>query len=173
MPIKERRIFIKTSADFMPAPLALRKKLRKPFVPAVRRWTAAQLASHSYSLEILELSESPSSKLVHWISTSRMRERLISAIAHDRVPLEHGTIDVAKLGTVETTSEDQAYPIECALQLRDRRGWRAAEPGPQVIRLLFDQPQRLTNLAHAGICSPVVSGWPAVVPRNCSSAMEF
>jgi hypothetical protein len=45
---------------------------------------------------------------------------------------------------VEITSEDQAYPIEFAL--RDRRGWRAAEPGPQVIRLLFDQPQKLSRI---------------------------
>ena len=56
-----------------------------------------------------------------------MRKRLISQIPHGRrVPLDNGALDVANLGTVEITSEDQAYPIEYALQLRDRPGWRAA-----------------------------------------------
>ncbi len=75
-----------------------------------------------------------------------MRKRLISPIPHDRVPFDNGALDVANLGAVEITSEDQAYPIEYALQLGDRRGWRAAEPGPQVIRLLFDQPQKVSRI---------------------------
>jgi hypothetical protein len=33
-----------------------------------------------------------------------------------------------------------------ALRLGERRGWRAAGPGPQIIRLLFDQPQRLKRI---------------------------
>ena len=27
------------------------------------------------------------------------------------------------------------------------RGWRAAEPGPQTIRLIFDQPQKLKQIS--------------------------
>ena len=76
----------------------------------------------------------------------RMRKRLVSPIPHDSVPLENGGLDVANLATVEITSEDQAHPIEFALQLGHRRGWRAAQPGPQVIRLLFDQPQKLSRI---------------------------
>jgi len=75
-----------------------------------------------------------------------MRKRLVSPIPHDRVPFDNRGLDVANLGIVEITSEDRAYPIEFALQLGDRRGWRAAEPGPQVIRLLFDQPQKLSRI---------------------------
>jgi hypothetical protein len=75
-----------------------------------------------------------------------MRKRLISPIPPDRLPFDGGGLDVANLGMVEITSEDQAYPIECALQLGERRGWRAAEPGPHVIRLLFDQPQKLERI---------------------------
>jgi hypothetical protein len=75
-----------------------------------------------------------------------MRKRLIAPIAHDRVPFDNGGLDVANLGMIEITSEDQAYPIEFALQLGDRRGWRASEPGLQIIRLLFDQPQRLRRI---------------------------
>ena len=74
-----------------------------------------------------------------------MRKRLISAVLHDRVPFDGG-LDLANLATVEITSEDEAHPIECALQLGETRGWCAAEPGPQVIRLLFDQPQKLKRI---------------------------
>ena len=48
--------------------------------------------------------------------------------------------------TVEITSEDETHPIECALQLGETRGWRAAEHGPQIIRLLFDQPPKLKRI---------------------------
>jgi hypothetical protein len=75
-----------------------------------------------------------------------MRKRLMSPILHDRLPFDGGGLDVANLGMVEITSEDEAYPIECALQLGERRGWRAAESGPQIIRLLFDQPQKLKRI---------------------------
>ena len=75
-----------------------------------------------------------------------MRKRLVTPIPHDRVPFESGALDVANLAIVEVTSEHQAYPIEFALQLGDRRGWRAAEPGAQTIRLLFDEPQKLGRI---------------------------
>jgi len=75
-----------------------------------------------------------------------MRKRLISSIPGDLTPLDRDGLDLANLGVVEITSEDEAYPIEGALQLGERRGWRAAAPGPQVIRLLFDKPQRLKRI---------------------------
>ena len=75
-----------------------------------------------------------------------MRKRLISPIPHERVRSDSGGLDLANLGMVEITSEDEAYPIEHALQLGETRGWRAAEPGPQVIRILFDHPQKLKRI---------------------------
>jgi hypothetical protein len=112
-----------------------------------------------------------------------MRKRLISSIPHDRVPFDGSGLDLANLGMVEITSEDEAYPIECALQLGERRGWRAAEAGPQILRLLFDQPQRLKriwlvfeeteNPAHTRVRPEMVTGSRAFLPRNCSPAMEF
>jgi len=80
-----------------------------------------------------------------------MRKRLMSPILHDRLPFDGDGLDLANLGTVETTSEDEAYPIECALQEGERRGWRAAEAGLQIIRLLFDR-----STSHKG---SNVSGW--------------
>jgi hypothetical protein len=52
-----------------------------------------------------------------------MRKRLMSPILHDRLPFDGDGPDLANLGTVEITSEDEAYPIECALQEGERRGW--------------------------------------------------
>lgn len=75
-----------------------------------------------------------------------MRKRSISPISNERAPFDRGSLDLSRLGTVEITSEDSAHPIEFALQLGDKRGWRAAEPGPQVIRLVFDEPQKLKRI---------------------------
>jgi hypothetical protein len=79
-------------------------------------------------------------------SQLHMRKRLISPNLGDRTPLDRDGLDLANLGRVEITSEDEAYPIEGALQLGERRGWRAAEAGPQIIRLLFDQPQQFKRI---------------------------
>jgi hypothetical protein len=53
--------------------------------------------------------------------------------------------DVERHAEIEVTSEDPARPIESALHAAtgNAGGWRAAEPGPQTIRLRFDEPQRL------------------------------
>jgi hypothetical protein len=47
---------------------------------------------------------------------------------------------------VEVTSEDKNYPIESAFVSGETQGWRAAVPGSQTIRLVFDQPQRLRRV---------------------------
>ena len=75
-----------------------------------------------------------------------MRKRLMTSIPNDRVPFSEGGLDVANLAMVEITSEDEAFPIEFALQPGKKGGGRAAEPGAQIIRLLFDQPQRLKRI---------------------------
>jgi hypothetical protein len=50
---------------------------------------------------------------------------------------------------VEVTSEDEEHPIESALVAAGKQGWRAADSGTQTIRLIFDEPQRLTRIALA------------------------
>ena len=49
-------------------------------------------------------------------------------------------------GTGELTDEDPSFPIEAALCPGPPDGWRASLPGPQVIRLVFDQPHALHHL---------------------------
>jgi len=41
----------------------------------------------------------------------------------------------------------QRLPVESAFVSGDARGWRAAAPGSQTIRLVFDQPQRLNCIS--------------------------
>ena len=49
---------------------------------------------------------------------------------------------------VEVTSEEKAYPIESALLPGENEncGWRAANPGSQIIRFIFDEPQTLRRI---------------------------
>jgi hypothetical protein len=76
-----------------------------------------------------------------------MRKRLITPIPLD-VPSRHeGWLDLGRLAVVEVTSEDKDCPVESALVSGETRGWRAADSGTQTIRLMFDQPQRLTRIA--------------------------
>jgi hypothetical protein len=59
---------------------------------------------------------------------------------------DQGWLDLDKAASVEVTSEDENYPIESALLADEKGGWRAAEPGSQTIRLIFDKPQRLRRI---------------------------
>jgi hypothetical protein len=56
-----------------------------------------------------------------------------------------GWLDLNKAASVEVSSEDENYPIESLLG-DEKRGWRAAEPGTQTIRLIFDNPQKLSRI---------------------------
>jgi hypothetical protein len=55
-------------------------------------------------------------------------------------------LDLERIAAVEISSEDPNFPIEHALGKAGTTGWRAATPGPQKIRLLFDQPQTIRRI---------------------------
>ena len=61
--------------------------------------------------------------------------------------IEQNWLDLDRVASVVLTSEDSAFPIECALLGQSEQGWRAAKPGVQNIRLIFDQPQRLKRIS--------------------------
>ena len=76
-----------------------------------------------------------------------MRKRVtMSPAPKDLATPDQDWLDVEQLAQVEVTSEDSAHPIEAALVPGGESGWRAAQPGEQTIRLIFDQPQRLTRV---------------------------
>jgi hypothetical protein len=74
-----------------------------------------------------------------------MRKRMIQH-TRDASSLDQPWLDVTPLAQVELTSEDPACPIDAALTPSTAPGWRAAHPGEQVIRLVFDRPQALHHL---------------------------
>jgi hypothetical protein len=61
-------------------------------------------------------------------------------------PADRDWLDLERLAQVEVSSEAEAFPIEAALLLGRGAGWRAAQAGPQLIRILFDTPQRLSQI---------------------------
>ena len=57
-----------------------------------------------------------------------------------------GWLDVGKLALVEVTSEEAARPVESALLPGASAGWRAAAPGEQTLRVVFDEPLNLRRV---------------------------
>ena len=75
-----------------------------------------------------------------------MRKRLVGHGPGEVAAAEPGWLNLEHLAQVEITSEDVGYPIESALLPGTGSGWRAAQPGEQTIRLLFDEPLRLKRI---------------------------
>src|SRR6266852_7475172 len=78
-----------------------------------------------------------------------MRKRVITPIPQSIRPHDEGWLDLESAASVEVTSEEKDYGIDSALLAGETQGWRAASPGTQTIRLLFDQPQRLRRISLA------------------------
>lgn len=76
-----------------------------------------------------------------------MRKRLITPTPENIQTHEDRWLDVERAATIEITSEDKEFPIEAAFVSGVARGWRAATPGSQTIRLIFDQPQKLSRIS--------------------------
>jgi hypothetical protein len=75
-----------------------------------------------------------------------MRKRVIGHGPREVSAVEPGWLDLERLAQVEITSEDINHPIESALIPDMGSGWRAAQPGEQTIRLLFDETLRLKRI---------------------------
>jgi hypothetical protein len=76
-----------------------------------------------------------------------MRKRLITTTSQNTPHLDKGWLDLDRAARVEVTSEAKEYPVESALVSGEMRGWRAADSGTQTIRLIFDEPQKLTRIS--------------------------
>ena len=75
-----------------------------------------------------------------------MRKSILSQPAADvSLPSAREWLDLQELASAEISSEDAQHPFENALQ-GGKGGWRAAGPGPQVIRLNFDHPQSIRRI---------------------------
>jgi hypothetical protein len=78
-----------------------------------------------------------------------MCKRVVEPVSAS-MPYDHSIaeewIDLASAARVEITSEDRQHPVEAALLSTGQGGWRAARPGEQTIRLIFDQPQHVKRI---------------------------
>ena len=76
-----------------------------------------------------------------------MRKRLISVAPETVRSPGESRLNVEQTAIIEYTSEAKDHPVESAFISGQPLGWRAAAPGTQTIRLVFDQPQRLKHIS--------------------------
>jgi hypothetical protein len=70
-----------------------------------------------------------------------MRKSIIPRGERDEPTPADEWVDLDRAARVEVTSEDPDHPVESALIPGRGAGWRAAGPGPQTVRLRFDEPR--------------------------------
>ena len=75
-----------------------------------------------------------------------MRKKTINQISAGISPAGQKWLDLERLAQVEVTSESAAHSIESALVPGTGPGWRAAQPGEQTIRVIFDEPVSLRRI---------------------------
>ena len=76
-----------------------------------------------------------------------MRKHIINPTTERSETPGQGWLNLEHAAVVEVTSEDKDFPVELAFASEDARGWRAAAPGIQTVRLIFDHPQRLRSVS--------------------------
>jgi hypothetical protein len=76
-----------------------------------------------------------------------MRKRIIDLAPTIIQPRNESWLDLDAAATVEVTSEEKDFPVEASLSAEQTHGWRAAEPGSQTIRLIFDEHQKLRHVS--------------------------
>src|SRR4051794_17178057 len=59
---------------------------------------------------------------------------------------EQGWLDFRDIATVEVTSEEPGFHIESVFKSECGLGWRAAEPGEQQVRIIFDHPTPIRRI---------------------------
>lgn len=75
-----------------------------------------------------------------------MRKRVIGQESASADQGAGGWLDLEPIAQVEISSEEPGHPIEAALRAGPGPGWRAAAPGPQTVRLIFDRPQLIRRI---------------------------
>ena len=75
-----------------------------------------------------------------------MRKQIMNQGTEEVSTPDKNWLDLEGLAQVEVSSEDAAHPIESALIPNIGQGWRAAQPGTQTVRLLFDKPQEIRSI---------------------------
>lgn len=84
-----------------------------------------------------------------------MRKRIVGIPVGVHAESDGGWLNLSEMATVEVQSEDAEFPIEAAFGRDGGKGWRASGTGPQLIRILFDEPARI-NRIHLSFHEPAV-----------------
>jgi hypothetical protein len=74
-----------------------------------------------------------------------MPKVIIAPITYNKALPTEKWLNLEELATVHVTSEQPNFPIESAFN-PEGIGWRAASPGTQTIRLVFDGPQQINRI---------------------------
>lgn len=75
-----------------------------------------------------------------------MRKNIVSRTGSEPES-EQGWLDLEQLARVEVSSEEPTHQVEYALKPDAGPGWRAAEPGEQFLRLIFDHPVNIRKVS--------------------------
>jgi hypothetical protein len=68
----------------------------------------------------------------------------VGLVTEDQV--EANWIDLSVHAKAEISSENPNHPLEHALGFGSNGGWRAASPGKQKIKFIFDSPQQIKRV---------------------------
>ena len=116
--------------------------LQPASVSAIAVRSSTTISDHYQNLYAILSIQCPRS-----VQGTNVRKRIVTPTPTIVTTAEEGWLDPEHVATVEVTSEDKDFPIESALSLEPRLGWRAAQPGTQTIRLVFDEPQELKRIS--------------------------
>src|SRR5260221_10145616 len=75
-----------------------------------------------------------------------MRKHIIASTEPSHSRKVEEWLNLVEAASVEVSSEDPQHPIESAFKHGETLGWRAGQPGEQLIRLIFDEPKGLRRI---------------------------
>jgi hypothetical protein len=111
----------------------------------------AELLATSAVKNLTIVFTSPDSRFTFQFAQALHRERIhmhkLQVLPNPFAPpSDRAWLDIDRHAWVEVTSEEKGHPIESALLTEASRGWRAADPGIQRIRVMFHEPQKLRRI---------------------------
>jgi hypothetical protein len=76
-----------------------------------------------------------------------MKDNITTGDGEDTANADEHWLNLESVAEIEITSEDPEHPIDSAIGAEDHGdGWHAFNPGEQIIRICFHQPQKLTRI---------------------------